>query len=56
MRIRSVDAGYGGAAHDSAVWSVSSERNFLKHCYDSGDTNTWLLGKYILLYNMIHII
>ncbi|XP_017467553.1 PREDICTED: putative nuclease HARBI1 isoform X2 [Rhagoletis zephyria] len=44
MRIRAVDARYGGACHDSHVWNLSSERRALKARFDNGERGIWSLG------------
>ncbi|XP_017483193.1 PREDICTED: putative nuclease HARBI1 [Rhagoletis zephyria] len=44
MRIRAVDARYGGAYHDSHVWNLSSERRALKARFDNGERGIWSLG------------
>lgn len=43
MKIRSVDARYGGASHDSHIWSLSSEREILSRNWMNGD-KCWILG------------
>lgn len=59
MRIRAVDARFGGASHDSFVWNLSEIRQHLLEQRNTGTRNTWLLGsqdslkwffKYITLY------
>lgn len=49
MYIRAVNGRFGGANHDSHIWSLSNERQFLKEKYENGDTETRILGKIILL-------
>lgn len=44
MKIRYVDARYGGSAHDSLIWRVSEARKVLRDKYAAGERNTWLLG------------
>ena len=47
MRIRSVDAKFGGACHDSHIWNLSAERRFLEASYRNGSKSSWLIGKFI---------
>ncbi|XP_058840877.1 putative nuclease HARBI1 [Topomyia yanbarensis] len=44
LEIMSVNAKYGGCAHDSFVWQQSKERAMLETEYDKGMRNIWLLG------------
>ncbi|XP_055918682.1 putative nuclease HARBI1 [Eupeodes corollae] len=44
MRIRYVDARQPGASHDAMVWSLSEVRGMLQDNFNSGETNSWLLG------------
>ncbi|XP_067623753.1 putative nuclease HARBI1 [Eurosta solidaginis] len=44
MRIRAVDGRFGGASHDSHVWSLSSERACLKANFENGDRGVRILG------------
>lgn len=44
MRIRAVDARFGGASHDSFVWNLSEIRQHLLEQRNTGTRNTWLLG------------
>ncbi|XP_017463614.1 PREDICTED: putative nuclease HARBI1 [Rhagoletis zephyria] len=44
MYIRAVNGVYGGAAHDSHVWSLSNERQHMKAQYQNGDKSSWIIG------------
>ncbi|XP_036345000.1 putative nuclease HARBI1 [Rhagoletis pomonella] len=44
MYIRAVNGVYGGAAHDSHVWSLSNERQYIKAQYQNGDKSSWIIG------------
>ncbi|XP_055909615.1 putative nuclease HARBI1 [Eupeodes corollae] len=44
MRIRAIDARYGGASHDSFVFSLSAYRRHLVQKWNDGDRRSWLLG------------
>lgn len=46
LKIMAVDAKFGGAAHDSFVWSQSDVRRKLKNDWETKKENRWLLGKY----------
>lgn len=46
MRIRAVNGTFGGASHDSHIWNLSSEREYLKTNYENGDTSLRILGKF----------
>ncbi|XP_036320805.1 putative nuclease HARBI1 isoform X2 [Rhagoletis pomonella] len=43
MRIRAVNGRFGGASHDSHVWNLSSERDYLKSNYENGDKGVRIL-------------
>lgn len=45
MYIRAVNGRFGGANHDSHIWSLSDERQFLIEKYQTGDKDTRILGK-----------
>ncbi|XP_036344999.1 putative nuclease HARBI1 [Rhagoletis pomonella] len=45
MYIRAVNGVYGGAAHDSHVWSLSNERQHMKAQYQNGDKSSWIIGR-----------
>ncbi|XP_036340562.1 putative nuclease HARBI1 [Rhagoletis pomonella] len=44
MRIRAVDARYGGTCQDSHVWNLSSERRALQSRFDNGERGIRYLG------------
>jgi hypothetical protein len=44
LNILNVDATFGGASHDSFIWSNSEINNHLQQLYQSGE-RIWLLGK-----------
>ncbi|XP_046810833.1 putative nuclease HARBI1 [Lucilia cuprina] len=44
MYIRAINGRYGGACHDSHVWNLSEEREYLKEMFQTGDTGTRILG------------
>lgn len=46
MEILSVNARYGGSAHDSFLWNNSHINILLKGEYMNGARNSFLLGKY----------
>lgn len=57
MRIRAVNARFGGASHDSFIWNGSAERDLMENVFKNDNRNPWLLGKkklyYILMYFLI---
>lgn len=44
LNILNVNANFGGAAHDSFIWSVSAVRTILEANYRVGDVTSWLIG------------
>ena len=48
MRIRSVNAKFGGSCHDSHVWNLSAGRRFLEASFRNGNKSSWLIGKFIV--------
>lgn len=61
MLIRAINGRYGGASHDSHVWSLSEERNYLKRNFENGDKSSWIIGMHVTIgeinmYNAIIII
>lgn len=46
MYIRSVNGRFGGASHDSHVWNLSNEKEYLKEKFVNGDRATRILGKF----------
>lgn len=46
MQIRAINAKYGGAAHDSLVWSLCPEKEYLEQHWQNGDKNSWILGNF----------
>lgn len=46
MGIRAVNGRFGGANHDSHVWNLSSEREYLKQAFKNGDAETRILGMF----------
>lgn len=47
MQIRAINAKYGGAAHDSFVWSLSAENRFMKDNWRNWEKGSWLLGMFV---------
>lgn len=45
MYIRAINGRFGGACHDSHIWNLSEERQYLKEKFQAGDTGTRILGK-----------
>lgn len=45
MQIRAVNGRFGGASHDSHIWNLSGEREYLKTAYENGDSGQRILGK-----------
>ncbi|XP_054745758.1 putative nuclease HARBI1 [Anastrepha obliqua] len=43
MQIRAVNGRFGGASHDSRIWNLSGEREYLKTAYENGDSVLYLL-------------
>lgn len=48
MIIRAIDGRFGGACHDSHVWNLSDEKQYLKNKYQEGD-NSRILGLTLIL-------
>lgn len=46
MFIRAVNGRFGGASHDSHVWSLSDERKYLMDNFQRGDKTTRILGEF----------
>lgn len=46
MFIRAVNGRFGGASHDSHVWSLSDERKYLMDNFQIGDKTTRILGEF----------
>ncbi|XP_067646055.1 putative nuclease HARBI1 [Eurosta solidaginis] len=44
MQIRAVNGKFGGASHDSHIWNLSAEREYLRTAYENGDTGQRILG------------
>ncbi|XP_054746667.1 putative nuclease HARBI1 [Anastrepha obliqua] len=44
MQIRAVNGRFGGASHDSHIWNLSGEREYLKTAYENGDSGQRILG------------
>ncbi|XP_017466745.1 PREDICTED: putative nuclease HARBI1 [Rhagoletis zephyria] len=44
MRIRAVNGTFGGASHDSHIWNLSNERDYMNTKYENVDNNTQILG------------
>ncbi|XP_055704041.1 putative nuclease HARBI1 [Phlebotomus papatasi] len=43
-KFMAVDATHPGATHNSEIWSISEERQFMEDLYDDGGEKCWLLG------------
>lgn len=52
LKIRNVNAKFGGATHDSFIWASSSIESFLRALHQSGE-QVWLLGKCRLMFDII---
>ncbi|XP_053968830.1 putative nuclease HARBI1 [Anastrepha ludens] len=44
MQIRAVNGRFGGASHDSHIWNMSGEREYLKTAYENGDSGQRILA------------
>lgn len=44
MEIFDCDARFPGASHDAYIWSTNMVNLHLRHMYQSGRKNFWLLG------------
>ncbi|XP_061397607.1 putative nuclease HARBI1 [Musca vetustissima] len=44
MRITYLDCRYGGASHDSHVWTLSNAKQKLKERFERGENGYWLIG------------
>lgn len=44
LLIFSINARFGGTAHDAYVWRSSNVKNHLESVYESGKRDFWLLG------------
>ncbi|GBP98310.1 Putative nuclease HARBI1 [Eumeta japonica] len=49
MYIRAINGRFGGACHDSHIWNLSEERQFLKQKFQAGDSGTRILGNIYIL-------
>lgn len=47
LRILNVNAKFGGATHDSFIWSSSKVEPFMRQHHQNGE-QVWLLGMYIV--------
>lgn len=52
QRIRYISTHNPGSSHDSLIWNTSDLKPLLRDKYENGEKNTWLLGKYKVLFDL----
>nr|CAI5863280.1 unnamed protein product [Callosobruchus analis] len=44
LKILSLNTNYGGSTNDSFIWRNSQIHRYMRHIYENGESNTWLIG------------